>query len=152
MDPKMMEQFSHLMRDPNMIKMAVDTMKQNPEMVNNIMKNMGGMMPTSDLPNHPDTRSQNNSSDLSINKEPNNSDGETSETNETDSRKSLQVTNFSFNQSIITYNLNNQTYNNQNGQIKSFHPEKERFLVNLIDLNQSIYVREKNLKAIPSND
>lgn len=148
----MMEQFSHLMRDPNMIKMAVDTMKQNPEMVNNIMKNMGGMMPTSDLPNHPDTRSQNNSSDLSINKEPNNSDGETSETNETDSRKSLQVTNFSFNQSIITYNLNNQTYNNQNGQIKSFHPEKERFLVNLIDLNQSIYVREKNLKAIPSND
>ncbi len=152
MDPKMMEQFSHLMRDPNMIKMAVDTMKQNPEMVNNIMKNMGGMMPTSDLPNHPDTRSQNNSSDLSINKEPNNSDGETSETNETDSRKSLQDTNFSFNQSIITYNLNNQTYNNQNGQIKSFHPEKERFLVNLIDLNQSIYVREKNLKAIPSND
>ncbi len=152
MDPKMMEQFSHLMRDPNMIKMAVDTMKQNPEMVNNIMKNMGGMMPTSDLPNHPDTRSQNNSSDLSINKEPNNSDGETSETNETDSRKSLQVTNFSFNQSIITYNLNNKTYNNQNGQIKSFHPEKERFLVNLIDLNQSIYVREKNLKAIPSND
>ena len=148
----MMEQFSHLMRDPNMIKMAVDTMKQNPEMVNNIMKNMGGMMPTSDLPNHPETGRQNNPSDLSINKEPNNSDGETSETNETDSRKSLQVTNFSFNQSIITYNLNNQTYNNQNGQIKSFHPEKERFLVNLIDLNQSIYVREKNLKAIPSND
>ena len=105
MDPNVLNQ---MMQNPEMMKMAEEMIKNNPNILSDMMKNMG-----------------------------NNDKSNTEET--------LKDKKFQFNEEIRTVDLNNETYNNQNGLVKNFNSETNRYEIYILDLDKSISVKEENL-------
>ena len=121
MDPNTINQ---MMQNPEMMKMAEEMIKTNPNMLSEMMKNMGN------------TNNPNSLSDMMKNM--GNSDQPNPE-------ELLKDKKFQFNDEIRTVNLSNETFNDQNGLVKNFNSETDRYEIFILDLDKSISVKEDNL-------
>jgi len=108
MDPNLI---SEMMKNPEMMKMAEEMLKKNPNMMNDLMKGMGG--------------------------------GESVVTQTPE--QNLEGRRFEFNEEVITNGLKNESFNGQNGMIKNYNSEKDRYEIYIMDMDKSILVREENL-------
>ena len=117
MDPNIIGDF---MKNPEMMNMAMNMLKNNPGMMENIMKMK---MPTGS-----------NQSDTG--------------TNQFDTGSNQSDTKFKPNEQVEIRELNNNEYNGQTGVIKGYHKEKKRYEVYITNMEKSIYLKEINIVII----
>ena len=98
------------LKNPAMLKQAMDMLKNNPEMMKQMMGGMGAS-PT--------------------------------KSNKDDS---LKDTEYNYDDKVMTCNLNNETYNNKEGRVKSYNVEKSRFEVFIVEHDKSIFIKPENLE------
>jgi hypothetical protein len=113
MDPNLMAGMGDILKNPEMMKQAMEMMKNNPGLME---KMMGDIQPP-----------------------PSNN---------------LDDTEYDLDDRVTTCNLNNETYNNQEGLVKSYSIERSRFEVLILSLEKSIYVKPENLVKLvePTTD
>ena len=122
MDPNMMAGMGDFLKNPEMMKSAMDMLKNNPGMMEQMM-NMGKSFAK---PTQTDN-SQDNSQD------------------------NLAQTDYKCNDSVIIQGLKSDTYNNQPGLIKRYIAETNRYEIYLNDLDKTISIKQNNfIRAIDS--
>ena len=122
MDPNMMAGMGDFLKNPEMMKSAMDMLKNNPGMMEQMM-NMGKSFAK---PTQTDN-SQDNSQD------------------------NLAQTDYKCNDSVIIQGLKSDTYNNQHGLIKRYITETNRYEIYLNDLDKTISIKQNNfIRAIDS--
>ena len=122
MDPNMMAGMGDFLKNPEMMKSAMDMLKNNPGMMEQMM-NMG-----KSFAKPPQT---DNSLD--------------------NSQDNLAQTDYKCNDSVIIQGLKSDTYNNQPGLIKRYIAETNRYEIYLNDLDKTISIKQNNfIRAIDS--
>ena len=134
MDPNMMAGMGDFLKNPEMMKSAMDMLKNNPGMMEQMM-NMGKSFAKPTQTDNSQDNSQDNSPDNS----------------QDNSQDNLAQTGYKCNDSVIIQGLKSDTYNNQPGLIKRYIAETNRYEIYLNDLDKTISIKQNNfIRAIDS--
>lgn len=128
-NPDMMSKMAEMQKDPAFMAQVQEMMK-NPEMMQNMMNMMGGMGGMGDMGGMPDLSGMG---------------GEPPENPENLYLK------YKIGSSVSLVNLKSETYNGKSGLIQSYNSKKQRYVINLNDMDKFISVREDNIE-LEEND
>ena len=143
MDPNLMQEF---MKNPEMMKSAMDMLKNNPGMMKNIMK-MGNPSDGANPSSSANPGSGVNPDMMGNIMNMLNPEGNSSSDLEPSTRDNLEETDYSYDDSVFIQGLKTDTYNDKSGLVNGYNQEKSRYEIYLEELDKSISIKEENIKV-----